>query len=62
MDPKQSDQLAVTSFGRPTENGKFHSAAQNAKLGLGPPEQVRVYEKIFRGVWSDNGIFHLVDS
>jgi hypothetical protein len=26
------------------------------------PERVRVYEKIHAGIWSYNGIFHLVDS
>lgn len=26
------------------------------------PERVRVYEKIKQGIWSYNGIFHLVDS
>ena len=61
-DPKFADQLATTPSGRPTENGKFHSAAQSAKLGTQAPARVRVYEKIFRGVWSDNGIFLLIDS
>lgn len=61
-DPKRADQLATSPFGRATENGKFHSAAQAAKLRHRAPERVRVYEKIFRGVWSDNGIFHLIDS
>jgi 5-methylcytosine-specific restriction endonuclease McrA len=27
-----------------------------------PPERVRVYEKIRAGIWSYNGVFHLVDS
>jgi len=26
------------------------------------PDIVRVYEKIKKGIWSDNGYFHLVDS
>ena len=26
------------------------------------PERVRVYEKIHTGIWSYNGVFHLVDS
>ena len=27
-----------------------------------PPERVRVYEKLRQGIWSYNGVFHLVDS
>jgi HNH endonuclease len=61
-DPKLADQVAMTRSGRPTENGKFHDAAQAAKRGRRPPERVRVYEKILSGIWSYNGIFHLIDS
>lgn len=61
-DPKLEDQIAITRSGRPTENGKFQQAAQAAKAGRRPPERVRVYENIRRGIWSDNGIFHLMDS
>jgi hypothetical protein len=61
-DPKASDQLASTRSGRPTDNGKFHMAAQAAKDGLRAPERVRVYEKIKRSIWSYNGVFHLIDS
>lgn len=61
-DPKQIDQPQFTSTGRPTENGKFHEAAQSYKLGLRPARQVRVYEKIYPGIWSFNGVFELVDS
>jgi hypothetical protein len=45
-----------------TQNGRFHRAAQEAKRGIRLPERVRVYEKIRPGIWSDNGIFPLVDS
>jgi hypothetical protein len=45
-----------------SENGRFHKAAQDHKKGLRPPERVRVYEKLHRGIWSYNGVFHLVDS
>jgi hypothetical protein len=48
--------------GAPTQNGRFYEAAQQAKAGLRSPERVRVYEKIRTGIWSYNGIFHLVDS
>lgn len=60
--PKSIDQLGHFTSGNLTENGKFHKAAQDFKAGLRRPERVRVYEKIYPGIWSYNGIFHLVDS
>jgi hypothetical protein len=60
--PKQVDQPIVSHMGRPTQNGKFHAAAQAAKLGRRLPERVRVYEKLRPGIWAYNGVFHLVDS
>lgn len=60
--PKTVDQPEFFPSGAPTQNGKFHQAAQAAKHGHARPERVRAYEKIRPGIWSDNGIFHLVDS
>jgi hypothetical protein len=60
--PKSIDQPEYSPSGNLTENGKFHKAAQEFKAGRRPPERVRVYEKIKQGIWSYNGIFHLVDS
>src|SRR5262245_39735287 len=60
--PKHLDQLERLPTGNLTQNGKFQKAAQAAKAGLRQPERVRVYEKIRPGIWSDNGIFHLVDA
>jgi len=60
--PKSLDQPERTPTGRLTENGKFHKAAQDFKNGRRPPEHIRVYEKIKQGIWSYNGVFHLVDS
>jgi len=60
--PKLVDQPLKYSTGGLTQNGKFHAAAQAAKLGRRSPERVRVYEKIRPGIWSYNGVFHLVDS
>jgi hypothetical protein len=60
--PKNVDQPERYSSGTLTENGKFHHAAQLAKQGERPPERVRVYEKIKAGIWTYNGVFHLVDS
>lgn len=61
-DPKSVDQVATISTGVLTQNGRFHEAAQRFKQGQGLPERVRVYEKLKKGIWSYNGVFHLVDS
>jgi 5-methylcytosine-specific restriction endonuclease McrA len=61
-DPKLADQVGLTRSGKPTENGKFHDAAQSGKIGHRLPERVKVYEKILSGIWSYNGVFHLIDS
>lgn len=61
-DPKNFDQPEYSPSGSLTENGKFHRAAQKYKIGKRSPERVRVYEKIKQGIWSYNGVFHLVDS
>lgn len=37
-------------------------AAQLAKRREQLPERVRVYEKIKPGIWTYNGVFHLIDS
>ncbi|MDC0069534.1 HNH endonuclease [Gammaproteobacteria bacterium] len=60
--PKNRDQPEFLPSGNPAENGKFHRAAQEHKSGVKNPDIVRVYEKIKKGIWSDNGYFHLVDS
>jgi HNH endonuclease len=60
--PKLVDQPEFFPSGAPTQNGKFHRAAQAAKHRHLPPERVRAYEKIKPGIWSYNGMFHLVDS
>jgi hypothetical protein len=62
LNPKEHDQPESTPGGRLTQNGLFHQAAQHFKRGECPPERVRVYEKIHTGIWSYNGVFHLVDS
>jgi len=60
--PKIMDQPLKFPSGGPTQNGKFDAAAQAAKLGKRPPERVPAYEKIRAGIWSYNGVFHLIDS
>ena len=61
-DPKRLDQPEKFPTGGLTQNGKFSIAAQQAKRGERLPERVRVYEKIRSGIWSYNGVFHLMDS
>lgn len=61
-EPKIIDQPQYTPSGNLTENGKFFKATQDFKNNVRPPERVRVYEKIKQGIWSYNGVFHLVDS
>ena len=61
-DPKQVNQPERTPSGALTQNGLFSEAAKQPKRGARPPERVRVYEKLRQGIWSYNGLFHLVDS
>lgn len=62
QNPKAIDQPEISPSGSLTENGRFHRAAQKYKAGQASPERIRVYEKIKQGIWSYNGVFHLVDS
>lgn len=52
--PDAADQELKTPSGRLTQNGHFFEAA-----GSEPPELVRVYEKLLKGMWVYNGAFHL---
>jgi len=61
-DPKQVDQPGRTPKGTPTQNGRFSQAAHGFKAGNRDPERVRVYEKLRKGVWTYNGVFHLADA
>src|SRR4026207_880434 len=54
--PKVGDQPLKYPPGGPTQNGKFHAAAQAAKQNARPPERVRVYEKLRPGIWDYNGV------
>ena len=62
VNPKAVDQPERTSSGTLTQNGKFHEAAQLTKQGKRRPELVKVYEKLRSGIWTDNGLFELLDS
>ena len=61
-DPKAVDQPEYTPSGALTQNGKFYRAALQHNSGAAHPQLVRVYEKIHQGIWSYNGLFHLVDA
>jgi hypothetical protein len=60
--PKDLDQPERTTNGALTQNGRFFKAAQAFKNSKRQPERVRVYEKLKPGIWSYNGVFHLVDA
>jgi hypothetical protein len=59
--PKKVDQPDRNPSGSLTQNGLFAVAAQKYKEGVGPPERVRVFEKIRSGIWVYNGLFKLID-
>lgn len=61
-DPKIEDQPEYLPSGGLTENGKFNKAATDFKAGRKRPDLVRVYEKLTKGIWADNGYFQLVDA
>lgn len=60
-DPKTEDQPHKLPSGKLTQNGYFIKAATEYKNFGGISELVKVYEKVFPGVWSLKGFFDLVD-
>lgn len=60
--PTVVDQPRKRPSGTLFENGRFEQAALGFKRGERPPERVRVYEKIHKGIWSYSGVFHLEDA
>jgi hypothetical protein len=58
--PKEIDQPEFTPKGKLTQNGLFKRAVHTYEK-TGKYEVVRIYEKIFSGVWSDRGFFKLID-
>ncbi|HET8991832.1 MAG TPA: HNH endonuclease [Candidatus Saccharimonadales bacterium] len=62
-EPKKFDQPFFTKNGKLTENGRFFKAAEDYRFKRRlNPEKIRVYEKITKNVWSDKGLFLLVDA
>ena len=60
-DPKIQDQSDKLPSGRLTQNGYFIKAVEDFKSGKNTTELVKVYEKVFPGVWSLKGLFELTD-
>jgi hypothetical protein len=73
INPKSVDQPLRTKAGKLSQNGLFLKSIEDYKSGLfvksiedyksgkSQPELVRVYEKLFAGVWSEKGFFKLRD-
>lgn len=59
--PKIEDQPEKLLSGRLTQNGYFIKAAKAYKENNNAAELVKVYEKVFPGVWSLKGFFDLID-
>jgi hypothetical protein len=61
VDPKAADQPWTLPNGSPSENARFATAAAAFKERSMTPARVRVYEKLRPGIWSDKGLFELID-
>lgn len=59
--PKLENQPQKLPSGRLTQNGLFMKTVDEFKKLKGNLELVKVYEKIFTGVWSLKGFFDLLD-
>jgi hypothetical protein len=62
IDPKLIDQPMNNPNGTLTQNGLFFEAAQKYKSNQDKKEFVKVYEKIYAGIWTYNGQFNLLDA
>ena len=58
---KEQDQPEKLPSGKFTQNGYFIRAVKEYKENKNKLELVKVYEKIFPGVWSLKGYFNLID-
>lgn len=59
--PKIIDQPLTTEKGTLTENGKFVKAVEMYKQGSSSAEKILVFEKLSSGIWSEKGLFLLID-
>lgn len=61
--PKKFDQAFFTKTGKLTNNGIFFKLAEDYRLGRkSGPEKIHVYEKLSSNIWSDIGLFDLVNA
>ena len=60
-DPKIFDQPRLEASGKPTENGRFASWVDALRQGKVAAGVFRVYEKMRPGVWTDRGLYLLID-
>lgn len=61
LDPKTVDQPRFETNGKPTQNGEFANWVDKVNSAQASPANFRVYEKIRPGIWTDRGLFTLVD-
>ncbi len=59
--PKMEDQPETLPSGKLAQNGLFINAIKECKENNRLPELIKVYEKIFSGVWSLKGFFDLIN-
>ncbi len=59
--PKLQDQPEKLPSGRLTQNYYFINAVKEYKNNINKAEIVKVYEKIYEGIWSLKGYFDLID-
>lgn len=60
-DPKVLDQPRLEASGKPTENGRFASWVDDLRQSKVAPGIFRVYEKMRPGIWTDRGLYLLID-
>ncbi len=60
-DPKAENQPERLPSGTITQNGLFIKAVNEYQKNIHKPEIVKIYEKIYEGVWSMKGYFDLID-
>ncbi|MDC0309294.1 HNH endonuclease [bacterium] len=62
LEPKLVNQPRYLPSGRPTQNGRFFQAAKDFADNNRDVHRVKVYEKLKKGIWADNGLFDLIDA
>jgi len=60
--PKTVDQPMNNPSGSLTQNGLFYQSSLRYKENRIHAKQVKVYEKLYSGIWVYNGLFKLIDA